>query len=174
MKIHEGAGNGTILQIMRRVLLNTRALKYFFVGCAGIAVNLGTMAILLAVSSRRGWVPSAIANVVSTVCNFYLHNLWTFADRQHQGSQLVRGFVFFALMSSVGIGVTTGTYVVFIQIASHLTITKSHISGLVIPLACQALAIPLGAVVSYVLNKEFTWPQTKTNAPEEPAQVQEI
>jgi len=85
---------------MRR---NSRFIKYGIVGCVGIAANLSTMALLLTFTSQRGWIPSTLANIVSTVGNFFLHNLWTFSDRQHQGMRLVRGFVYFALMSGEGL-----------------------------------------------------------------------
>jgi putative flippase GtrA len=159
----------------RQILLNTRMLKYGVVGCAGIVVNLGTMTLLLAVASRRGWMPSAIANIVSTLGNFFLHNLWTFSDRQHQGSRLVRGILSFALVSAVSICVTTAAYVAFTQIAVHLTIANSNPGGLRIPLVCQLIAIPLGSGVSYILNREFTWPSAQGEQLEpDITQVQEV
>ncbi len=155
---------------MRR---NSRVIKYGIVGCVGIAANLSTMALLLTFSSQRGWIPSTVANIVSTVGNFFLHNLWTFSDRQHQGMRLVRGFVYFALMSGVGIGVTTVAYVGFSRIAAHLPATAAHSRGIAILLACQFVAIILGASVSYALNREFTWPHTEENATADTTQVQE-
>lgn len=175
MNFHRGGERGIVFWGKRQILLNTRMLKYGVVGCVGIAVNLGTMALLLAVASRRGWMPSAIANVVSTLGNFFLHNLWTFSDRQHQGSRLVRGILSFALVSAVSICVTTAAYVAFVQIALHLTIMHSDPAGLRIPLACQLVAIPLGAAVSYILNREFTWPSAQGEQLEpDITQVQEV
>ena len=175
MNFHRGGERGIVFWVKRQILLNNRMLKYGVVGCVGIAVNLGTMALLLAVSSRRGWMPSAIANVVSTLGNFFLHNFWTFSDRQHQGSRLVRGILAFALVSAVSVCVTTAAYMAFVQIALHLTIMNSDPAGLRIPLACQLVAIPLGAAVSYILNREFTWPSAP-GAQLEPdiTQVQEV
>ena len=90
-----------------QVLRNTRFIKYGIVGCIGIVANLATMALFVTLSSQRGWVPSAIANVVSTVGNFILHNVWTFSDRAHRGIHMVRGFIYFAIMSAAGIGIST-------------------------------------------------------------------
>jgi putative flippase GtrA len=155
-------------------LLNARVIKYGVVGCAGIFVNLGTMALLFTISSQRGGTSSAVANIVSTVGNFVFHNLWTFSDRQHGGLRLVRGFLSFALMSAAGICVTTTAYVGFTRIAANMTITNSHLSGLGIVLTCQFVAILSGASVSYALNRKFTWPRTQESAPADTAQLQEI
>ena len=44
-----------------QIVHNIRVVKYVLVGCVGIVVNLGTLALLFTISSRRGWVPSAMA-----------------------------------------------------------------------------------------------------------------
>ena len=165
--------NGTIARVRRRLLLNGRMLKYGIVGCTGIAVNLGTMALFLTIGVGRGWVPSAIASIVSTSCNFTFHNCWTFSDRQHQGLRLVRGFLSFALISTLGILVTTEFYVILTRFASRLTIVNSHLGKLGMPLTCQFAAILLGACMSYLLNEAFTWPRTQSRAAGEIVQVQE-
>jgi len=74
-----------VIYIGSRLRIDARMLKYGIVGCSGIAVNLATMALFLTIGFGRGWVPSAIASVISTTCNFIFHNRWTFSDRQHQG-----------------------------------------------------------------------------------------
>jgi putative flippase GtrA len=149
-------------------------LKYGVVGCAGIAANLGTMALFLTLGFKQGWAPSAIASVVSTSGNFILHNRWTFSDRQHQGVSLVRGFLSFAIISAVAISMTTAFYIVFSRIATHLTIVNSRLTALGIPLSCQFAAILLAASTSYLLNGQFTWPKGRSNASAKLAQVQEI
>jgi len=148
-----------------QILLNISVIKYGVVGCIGILVNLGTLALLFTISSQRGWMQSGVTNIVSTGGNFVFHNLWTFSDRQHQGLRLVRGFLSFAFMSAVGICITTAAYVSFTRIAAHLTITNFHLGGLGIALTCQFVAILLGGSVSYALNREFTWARTKESAP---------
>jgi putative flippase GtrA len=158
----------------RQGLLNGRVLKYGVVGCTGIAVNLGTMALFLTLGFKQGWAPSAIASVVSTSGNFILHNRWTFSDRQHQGLHLVRGFLSFAIISAVAVSMTTAFYIVFSRIATHLTIVNSRLAGLGIPLSCQFAAILLAASTSYLLNGQFTWPKANSNAAAKLAEVQEI
>ena len=172
-KMHNGINDRMIFWIKRQLLLKGRMLKYGIVGCSGIAVNLGTMALFLTIGLGRGWVPSAVASVVSTSGNFIFHNCWTFADRQHQGLRLVRGFLSFAIISTIGIFITTEFYVSFTRVASHLAIVTSHLGKLRIPLTCQFAAILLGACASYLLNGAFTWPRTRPNASEDAMQVQE-
>jgi putative flippase GtrA len=157
-----------------QILRNSRFIKYGLVGCIGIVANLATMALFVTLSSQRGWVPSAIANIVSTVGNFILHNVWTFSDRAHRGIHMVRGFIYFAIMSAAGIGISTLSYVGFTRLATHLTLTKSHAGSLGVVLACQFVAILIGASVGYLLNREFTWPHTDENAPSSNTHTQKI
>jgi putative flippase GtrA len=156
----------------KRALLNTRMLKYGVVGCTGIAINLATMAIFLTVGFGSGWVPSAVASAVSTLCNFVFHNRWTFSDRQHQGLGLVRGFLSFATISVVGIFITTEFYVNFLHVASRLPIINSYLGKIGVPLSCQFVAILLGACMSYLLNGAFTWPRAQSKAASEVVQTQ--
>jgi putative flippase GtrA len=166
--------NAMVSWVERQALLNGRMIKYGVVGCTGIAVNLGTMALFLTLGFKQGWAPSAIASVVSTSGNFILHNRWTFSDRQHQGLHLVRGFLSFAIISAVAVSMTTAFYIVFSRIATHLMIVNSRLAGLGIPLSCQFAAILLAASTSYLLNGQFTWPKANSNAAAKLAEVHEI
>lgn len=132
------------------------------------------MALCLSIGFGRGWVPSAIASVVSTGGNLILHNSWTFSDRPHQGLRLFRGFLFFALVSTLGILITTELYVSFSRIALHIAMLNPHGGKLGIPLSCQFAAILLGACMNYLLNGAFTWPQAQSQPPARVTQMQEI
>ena len=171
MSLHTGNQKKIAGWLRSRIPLNFRVIKYGVVACTGILVNLCTLTVLFTISSHRGWMQSAMANIVSTIGNFVFHNLWTFSDRQHQGLRLVRGFLSFACMSAAGISITTMAYVGFTKIATSLT---SHPGGLGIVLACQFLAILLGGSASYALNWEFTWAKTKASSSADTTQVQEI
>lgn len=143
----------------RRVLLSARVVRYGIVGCAGTAVNLLTLAVLLTAGLQRGWIPSAMASIVATLANFILHNLWTFSDRQHQGLRFARGLLSFSLISAMGLFATTALYVGFTRAIQHLAIVTSRLGVLGIPLACQLAAISVCACASYLLNGKFTWPE---------------
>ena len=167
-----GINDKMILWIKSQLLLKGRMLKYGIVGFSGIAVNLGTMALFLTIGLGRGWVPSAVASVVSTSGNFIFHNCWTFSDRQHHGMRLVRVFI---ILNSIYVSAlhTTEFYVSFTRTASHFAIVTSHLGKLGIPLTCQFVAILLGACASYLLNGAFTWPGTKSQSSVQVTQAQE-
>lgn len=164
--------DGIVFWVSSFALLNARMLKYGLVGCAGIMVNLGTMALFLTLGFGPGWMPSAIGTLISTCGNFILHNRWTFSDRQHQGLGLVRAFLCFAFVSTVGVSITTAFYIAFTRIVTHLAILTTHLGALGIPLTCQFGAVLMGACTSYLLNKEFTWPRAQSTGSSDIAQVQ--
>lgn len=172
--MQDDSTSNAVLWLKKQALLNARMLKYGLVGFTGIAVNLGTMALLLTTGVGRGWMASAIASVVSTSGNFILHNWWTFSDRQHEGLRLLRGFLSFALISAVGVVITTVLYANFIRVAAHIAILNAHVSRLGIPLICQFAAVLLGAWLSYLLNGAFTWPRTQSKGARDLVSVQEI
>jgi putative flippase GtrA len=173
VRLDPNPGNNRPGWLNSHIADKARLIKYGIVGCIGIAVNLGVLALLIKTFSLRGWIPSAAANVASTVGNFILHNLWTFSDRQHRGIHLVRGFVAFTLTSIAGICVSTAAYVGFTRIAAHLALANARSGGLKIALVCQFAAVLLGAAVSYVLNREFTWPHKHKHAAANSTQTQE-
>jgi len=160
-------------RLKTQVVRNARVIKYGIVGVVGILINLAAMAVLLRRFPAQSWVPSALANVLSTVVNFLLHNMWTFSDRRHQGASMIRGFVLYVLACGVGIFLTTVCYVQFVRLAGHLAIANTHLGKTLTPLACQCAAIFLGAAINYVLNKQFTWPQSQENQPAASAQTEE-
>jgi putative flippase GtrA len=171
--VGQGAGSQNIAGWVKgHILNNSRVIKYGIVGFAGVAINLVTLTLVFTLTSERGWVPPAVANVVSTVTNFVLHNLWTFSDRQHQGVKLVRGFLFFGLTSLLSIAVTTTAYIGFTRIAAYVTAAGpgSH-PVLAVALVCQFVSILLGAGVSYTLNREFTWAAPKEDATDDVTEV---
>lgn len=81
--------------------LTRRFMKFAAVGASGVVVNLGTLAILRLAKVHTN-LASAIAIEVSILSNFAINHLWTFGDRRHADSALLRHLLRFHLVSLGG------------------------------------------------------------------------
>lgn len=81
--------------------LTARFAKFAAVGASGVAVNLGTLAVLRHIGVHTN-VASALAIEVSILSNFLINHLWTFRDRRLYGQGLIHHGIRFHLVSLVG------------------------------------------------------------------------
>ncbi|HLB86187.1 MAG TPA: glycosyltransferase [Terriglobales bacterium] len=146
-----------------RQLLPARFIRFVLVGCTGIVVNLAAMALLLKLTDWRGWVASVVASLIANLNNYGLNNVWTFSDRAHRGFGLLKGYVSYLLMSTVGLGITTASYIGLAWTVAQFPLGKVDWNRLGIALFCQFLAIALGTFSNYILNKGVTWPGPARN-----------
>src|SRR5438309_269818 len=91
-------------------LISGRFIRFSLVGLTGILANLSVMALLLSTTGVRSWVASALASLIANLNNYSLNNSWTFSDRHHRGFGLLKGYVSYLLMSTVGLGITTASF----------------------------------------------------------------
>ena len=134
--------------------------KFGIVGATGVVVNLSVMALLLGFTLYRDWRASAIATLAATINNYILNNFWTFRDRAHSGTTLVRRYVCYLLFSLVGLVVTAGTYAgLAASLGKVLWLPDATWNLRLVLLGCQFLAILAGTLFNYELNRVFTWPQ---------------
>jgi dolichol-phosphate mannosyltransferase len=143
-------------------LCSDRFLKFAVVGSIGVLVNLMAMALLLQLTNVRDWRASAIASLAANLNNYVMNNFWTFSDRLHRGFGVLKGYLSYLLMTSVGLLVTTSAYAALTWGPARLSLLGDptrHFSP-VITLACQFIAILLGTCSNYQLNKSITWSNT--------------
>ena len=142
-------------------LVSDRLLKFAAVGSIGVIVNLIALALLLHLTRWRDWQASAVASLLANAHNYLLNNVWSFADRTHRGSRVLKGYFSYLGMSAVGLGVTTAAYAGLTWSLTQLSILQNGTHGFAsLPrLFCQFIAVALGVYFNYALNKIITWPE---------------
>jgi len=136
-------------------------LKFAAVGSIGVIVNLAAMALLLHSTRWSGWQASAVAGILANIHNYVLNNTWSFADRAHRGSRLLKGYLSYLSMSALGLSITTAAYAGLTWSLTKLSILQNGTQGFAsLPrLLCQLIGVALGVYFNYELNKFITWPK---------------
>ena len=118
---------------------------FSLVGSLGVVVHLAVLTLLfegLGVSFATG---QTVATLTAMTSNFALNNVLTYHDRRLSGWGWIRGWVSFALASSIGaianVGIATYLY------ASHQTTW----------LASAVAGVLVGVVWNYAVTSVFTW-----------------
>jgi dolichol-phosphate mannosyltransferase len=115
------------------------------VGSLGVAVHIAILALLFKGLGVEFQVAQTVATLTAMTSNFALNNTLTYHDRRLSGWAWVKGWLTFALASSVGIIANVG-------VASAL------FSAYEIQWVVSALAgILVGLLWNYVLTSMFTW-----------------
>jgi dolichol-phosphate mannosyltransferase len=138
---------GLLLAKMTGDFLDPRFIFFAIVGTIGLAVHLLTLMIALALLPAQPDLFRAaqiIATFVAMTSNFILNNELTYRDRRLKGLAMVRGFVLFCLIGSVGV-------LANIDLASWLYTERS-----VWWLAGAAGAI-MSALWNYAMSTLFVW-----------------
>lgn len=143
--------------------LPTEFVKFALVGGSGVVVNLTAMALILRLSASRDWRASALASLIATLNNYILNNFWTFRDRSHGGIMFLNRYLHYLLISLVGLGITTFSYVGLTRAVHRIMGAADgyitlHDATLLI---CQFAAILVGTFSNYALNRHITWPDPK-------------
>jgi dolichol-phosphate mannosyltransferase len=132
-----------LLAKMTGDFVDPRFIFFAIVGTIGLAVHLAVLfaALGLAESFRAAQI---IATLAAMTSNFLLNNELTYRDRRLKGFALVRGFVLFCLVCSVGV-------LANVDLASWLYVER--------PIWWVAGAV--GAVMSvlwnYAMSTLFVW-----------------
>ena len=126
-------------------IIPARFLSFALIGGFGVLVHLSVMKLIFVLVGASYLVAHITGTTVALISNFALNNLLTFRDRRLSGLELVRGFLSFAAICSVGIVGNVG-------IASWLFEQNawwvlSSIAGIIV-----------GAVWNYSVSSIFTWP----------------
>ncbi|HEX3754398.1 MAG TPA: glycosyltransferase family 2 protein [Rhizomicrobium sp.] len=138
---------GLLLAKMTGDLFDSRFLFFAIVGTIGLAVHLGVLALSLAFLqgiANPFRLAQIIATLVAMISNFVLNNELTYRDRRLKGLPLMRGFVLFCLIASVGV-------LANVDLASWLYVERPvwWVAG--------AIGFLMSALWNYAMSTLFVW-----------------
>jgi dolichol-phosphate mannosyltransferase len=121
-----------------------RFLLFAFIGGLGVFVHMGTLAAGLKLGGLSFVAAQTTAAIVAMTVNFFLNNVFTYADRRLKGWRMLRGLVSFYVICSFGTAANVG-------VASYLFAEQqvwwvAAIAGIIV-----------GSVWNYAVSSIFTW-----------------
>ena len=135
---------GLLLAKMTGDLVDPRFLFFAIVGTLGLLVHLIALRLALAFMPDAFRAAQIVATLVAMTSNFLLNNELTYRDRRLKGLGMLRGFVLFCLIGSVGV-------LTNVDLASWLYYQRQvwWVAG-----ATGAL---MGALWNYAMSTLFVW-----------------
>jgi len=121
-----------------------RFIAFSLVGLVGVAVHLSVLSILFKEFAVSFVLAQTAATLVAMTSNFALNNLLTYRDLRLRGWKFLRGWLSFAIASSVGALANVG-------IASYLFQREQFW------LLSAVAGIVVGAVWNYAVTAVYTW-----------------
>ena len=125
-------------------IVPVRFALFALIGGLGVFVHMGTLATGLKLFALPFLTAQTIAVIVAMTVNFFLNNLFTYADRRLKGWRMVRGLVSFYVICSLGAVANIG-------IASYL-FAEQQVWWL-----AGVAGIFVGSVWNYAVSSVFTW-----------------
>ena len=138
--------------------MSVRFIKFAIVGASGTIINLCAFLSFARLLGVRDWRISALATLFANFTNYLFNNAWTFVDRGHRGWSLLRGYVTYLGLSLVGMSASTLTFAGLTgAYRTYVHTVQPAQESYILALGFQFVAILVGTVFNYELNKRFTW-----------------
>jgi len=138
--------------------MSVRFIKFALVGTSGIIVNLCAFLAFAKLFGMSDWRISMLAAFFANFTNYLFNNAWTFVDRTHGRWSLLRGYISYLVLSSIGLFASTLTFASLARIYQTL-LHQPYRNSYMVGLAFQLAAIFVGTFFNYELNSRFTWRQ---------------
>lgn len=135
---------GLLLAKMTGDLVDPRFIFFALVGAIGLVVHLVTLALLLWLLPEPFRVAQMLATFVAMTSNFLLNNELTYRDRRLKGWAMLRGFVLFCLIGSVGV-------IANVDLAGWLYVERP------IWWVAGAVGAVMSALWNYAMSTLFVW-----------------
>ncbi len=135
---------GLLVSRLTGGLVPIRFVLFTLVGISGVAVQLGMVGLVMALSGGPFWAAQTIGVFTAMTTNFLLNNMLTYRDRQLRGREFWRGLASFYVVCSIGALANVG------------------VAGLLFkwfgtwPVASFAGAV-VGALWNFMASALFTW-----------------
>jgi len=138
--------------------MSVRFVKFALVGASGTIINLCAFLAFARLFGLRDWRISALATLFANLTNYAFNNAWTFVDRGHRGWSLFRGYVTYLGFSLVGMSSSTLTFAGLTgAYHTYLHTVQPAKESYILALGFQLVAILVGTIFNYELNRRFTW-----------------
>ena len=129
-------------------IVPVRFLAFCLVGGSGVLVHLSVVSVTFQVVELGFVAAQSVATLVAMTSNFILNNLLTYRDRRLRGWRLLRGWITFLMICSIGALANVG-------VAGYLYRADfywlwSAIAGIVV-----------GTVWNYAVTSMYTWKEAK-------------
>ena len=135
---------GLLLAKMTGDLVDPRFLFFAIVGTLGLVVHLIALRLSLIFLPDEFRAAQIVATLIAMTSNFLLNNELTYRDRRLKGVAMLRGFVLFCLIGSVGV-------LTNVDLASWLYTERQvwWVAG--------AVGAIMGALWNYAMSTLFVW-----------------
>jgi dolichol-phosphate mannosyltransferase len=138
--------------------MSVRLMKFALVGASGTIVNLCAFWSFARFLGVRDWRISALASLFANLTNYVFNNAWTFVDRGRRRRSLMRGYATYFRFSLVGMSASTLTFAGLTRAYhTYLHTFQPAKESYILALCFQLIAILVGTIFNYELNKKFRW-----------------
>jgi len=126
----------------------SRFVRFNIVGAAGIGVQLATMWLLVHEVQMHYLMAAPISVGAALLHNFAWHRTWTWRDRLHSRSDIVRSFAGFVLANGA------------VSLLGTVAVTGALVRGTSVPpVAANAIAIVVCGLVNFWLGDRVVFRQ---------------
>ncbi len=121
-----------------------QSIKFFIVGFIGLFVNYYTSIFFFGILKSEFIYSTATGIIFSIISNFVLNKIWTFKDLDFSLKHLLKQFLFFIIISSLGI---------IIQLSLVYFLVEKGFSYSI----ALIFSILVAALGNFILNKKITF-----------------
>ena len=133
-------------KIRRSILFLSKAGRFFTVGASGLVVNYVASFLLSSLVPNIWYIHATLFGIIlSITSNFILNKIWTFEDRNFSPRHVLRQYVLFLALCTLGAVIQLSLVYAFVEY-SHIPYAVSLI-----------LAVCVASLSNFLLNKKITF-----------------